>query len=76
MYFLVIAMDEKAVYLADGGMRRLASPKRKNPRHVSDSGAKLDAIAAKLIDGKKVFDSEIKSALRQFGSNRQEKQDV
>lgn len=75
-YFVITAIDDKAVYLVDGGMRRLASPKRKNPRHVSDSGVRLDTIAAKLIDGKKVFDSEIKSALRQFGSNQQEKQDV
>ena len=75
-YFVITAIDDKAVYLVDGGMRRLASPKRKNPRHVSDSGVRLDTIATKLIEGKKVFDSEIKSALRQFGSNQQEKQDV
>ncbi len=76
MYFVVVATDDKAVYLADGGMRRLASPKRKNPKHLSDSGVKLDAIATKLTDGKKVFDSEVKSALRQFSQNQQEKQDV
>ncbi len=77
MYFVVTALDGKNVYLADGGMRRLASPKKKNPKHVSDSGVVLDAIAAKLLDGRRVFDSEVKSALRQFcQQNQQEKQNV
>ncbi len=76
MYFVVTGVDDKAVYLVDGGMRKLASPKKKNPKHLSDSGVKLDAIAAKIIDGKKVFDSEVKSALRQFVQNQQEKQNV
>ncbi len=76
MYFVVVASDENYVWLADGGMRKLASPKRKNRKHVSDSSAKLEAIAAKLAEGKKVFDSEVKSALRQFAKNQQEKQNV
>lgn len=76
MYFVVAALDEKCVYLVDGGMRKFVSPKKKNRKHVSDSNTRLDTIAAKLAEGKKVFDSEVKSALRQFGQNRQEKQDV
>lgn len=69
-YFLVTAVGKDVVFLADGGMRKLASPKKKNVKHVSDSGVKLDAIAEKLCSGKKVFDSEVKSALRQL--NQQE----
>ena len=31
LYFVVISVDKKGfVYLADGGMRKLASPKKKN----------------------------------------------
>ena len=77
MYFVVTATEGNTVFLADGGMRKLARPKKKNSKHISDSGVRLDAIAAKLTAGKKVFDSEVKSALRQFGQqNQQEKQDV
>ncbi len=76
MYFVVTALEDNYVYLADGGMRKLAAPKRKNRRHISDSKVKLEAIAAKLAEGKKVFDSEIKSALRQFVQNQQENQNV
>ena len=66
MYFVVVNVGRDVVYLADGGMRKLAAPKKKNVKHVSHSGVVLDSIAAKLAEGKKVFDSEVKSALRQF----------
>ncbi len=70
-WFLVTGIGKGFVLLADGGMRKLASPKKKNLKHVSDSGVKLEAIAQKLANGQKVFDSEVKSALRQL--NQQEK---
>ena len=66
MYFVVVGVGRGVVYLADGGMRKLAAPKKKNVKHVSHSGVVLEGIAAKLTGNKKVFDSEVKSALRQF----------
>ena len=66
MYFVVVSVGRDVVYLADGGMRKLAAPKKKNVKHVSHSGVVLEGIAGKLHEGKKVFDSEVKSALRQF----------
>lgn len=66
MYFVVTSVGNDVIYLADGGMRKLATPKKKNIKHVSFSGVVLDSIASKLTEGKKVFDSEVKSALRQF----------
>ena len=71
MYFLVVSVGKGFVFLADGGMRKLNAPKKKNVKHVSFSGVMLEAIAEKLATGKKVFDSEVKSALRQF--NQQNK---
>ena len=71
MYFVVTAIGKDVYYLADGGMRKLKAPKKKNVKHVSNSGVVLEGIAAKLAEGKKVFDSEVKSALRQF--NQQSK---
>lgn len=65
-YFLVTATGNGVVFLADGGTRKLAAPKKKNIKHVSDSGVRLEAIAQKLAEGRKVFDSEVKSALRQL----------
>ena len=73
MYFVVVAIGKGVYYLADGGMRKLKAPKKKNVKHVSNSGVVLESIALKLAEGKKVFDSEVKSALRQF--NQQSKQE-
>lgn len=71
MYFVVTSVTKDAIYLADGGMRKLASPKKKNIKHVSNSGVVLEVIAQKFTEGKKVFDSEVKSALRQFNQQNQ-----
>ncbi|MDE7454332.1 MAG: KOW domain-containing RNA-binding protein [Clostridia bacterium] len=70
-YFVVVNIDLKHgyAYLADGGMRKLNAPKKKNLKHISNSGTVLESIATKLETGKKVFDSEVKSALRQFNQN-------
>ena len=70
MYFVVVAKGKDLYYLADGGMRKLKSPKKKNVKHVSNSGVVLEGIATKLAEGKKVFDSEVKSALRQFNQQQ------
>ena len=72
MYFVVVSVGKDVVYLADGGMRKLNAPKKKNVKHVSHSGVVLDSIATKLRDNKKVFDSEVKSALRQFNQSHTE----
>lgn len=65
-YFVVVATGKDVVFVADGGARKLASPKKKNIKHVSYSGITLEGIAPKLSEGQKVFDSEVKSALRQL----------
>lgn len=64
-YFLVVDVVKGFVLLVDGGMRKLAAPKKKNVKHVSPSGKNCDVIAKKLLSKQKVFDSEVKSALRQ-----------
>ena len=65
-YFVVVATGKDVVFVADGGARKLASPKKKNIKHVSYSGITLEGIATKLSEGQKGFDSEVKSALRQL----------
>lgn len=69
-YFVVVECSAGEVLLADGELHKLARPKRKNVKHVSDSGEVFEGIADKLISGKKVFDSEVKSALRQFAESK------
>lgn len=75
-YFVVVSVDNGFVYLVDGGMRKFASPKRKNIKHVSYAGVDLQNIADKLHSQRKVFDSEVKSALRQFNQQNKENHNV
>ena len=37
----VVKAENDAVYVCDGGERPLERPKRKNPRHLCDTGMKL-----------------------------------
>ncbi len=67
MYLVVAAADKEGyVWVADGEVRTLSNPKKKNAKHLRYKGEDLTAIAAKLKEGKQVFDSEIKSALRAY----------
>ena len=70
-YYIIAEIHaDGRVSVVDGNYKKLASPKKKNVKHVSDSGVKLESIAQKLLNNQKVFDSEVKSALRQL--NQQE----
>ena len=52
--------------MANGEEKLLASPKRKNVKHLDSGGEINQVIGDKLLSGKQVFDSEIKSALRAY----------
>jgi len=44
-WFVVTGADERYVYIADGKERKLASPKRKNTRHIRKTEVVLDISA-------------------------------
>ena len=66
--YVVCAQGDKDgyVWVVDGEVRTLAKPKNKNVRHLRYKGEDLEVLAAKFAEGKQVFDSEIKSALRAY----------
>ena len=64
--YIIVRFDEKGfAYVANGEEKTVAAPKRKNVRHL-DPGGEIPSIGDKLLSGKQVFDSEIKSALRAY----------
>jgi ribosomal protein L14E/L6E/L27E len=69
-FFMILSVDKDIAYIADGNKHRLAAPKKKNIKHLKPNGEVLTAIAEKFKSNKKVFDSELKSALRQFSNNQ------
>ena len=67
IFIVVDLIDDNYVYLADGVLRKLSSPKKKKIKHLAAKSDCVTNIREKLLEGKKVFDSEIRSALDGFG---------
>ncbi|MBQ2714652.1 MAG: RNA-binding protein [Clostridia bacterium] len=63
-YVVVSKVSDNYVYIADGETRLLAKPKLKKLKHLRYNGENLESIGLKLVEGKQVFDAEIRSALR------------
>jgi len=57
-------VDEQYVTIADGDLRVLDRPKKKKLKHLRLRPQILSSIAEKLVSGTKVFDAELRSALR------------
>ena len=58
-YFAVVDADEKYCFIADGKSRKLASPKRKNIKHIR--------ITDSMIDLNDITDKKLRNTLKQFG---------
>ena len=65
--FYVLKTEENFVYLADGSLRKIESPKKKKVKHVkvfiSDNESR---VSQKLRSGEKVLNSEMRKALSDF----------
>ena len=58
-FFVVTGKAEGYVLIADGKERKLAKPKRKNPRHISATGS--------MIDINDITDKKLRMLLRDYG---------
>lgn len=68
-YYLIVGIcGEGAVLLSDGNFKKLASPKKKNLKHVQLLPEAVESIGLKLADGSKVYDTEIYSALKNYNN--------
>ncbi len=61
-YFVVVKCDEKGyIYIADGKSRKLAKPKRKNPKHLQYTNT--------VIELDTVTDKQLKKLLKDYSLN-------
>lgn len=71
--FLIVAiLEEPYVLIADGALRRLRQPKKKKLKHLDLQGIVLEGIGEKLKQGTKVFDAELRSALKNTQQTKEE----
>lgn len=64
--FIVLAVDDNYVYLADGDIRKVDRPKKKKLKHVQCSGNVSEFIKNKSDAGLKVTNSEVRKALAEL----------
>ena len=65
-YLIKTVYEDGTVGVVDGNFKKLASPKRKNLKHVRLLPEKAESIADKFEDGRQVFDTEVYSALKNY----------
>lgn len=66
-FFAVVeVVDDSYVRIADGDVHPMAKPKKKKIKHLRSQEAMLVKIEEKLERGAKIFDAELKSALRAY----------
>ncbi len=70
VYLISALLDNTFAMVVDGNFKKLANPKKKRVKHLKDLGIKNQNIAEKLLEGKKVFDTEIFSAIKNCEINK------
>ena len=64
--YVILSVDKNYVYLVDGSIRTLQNPKKKKLKHVQVNYTVVSWIQNILNADKKVYDSDIIRALREF----------
>ena len=75
-YYLIREIyPDGSVGVVDGNFKKLATPKKKNLKHLRLLPEKAEAIAEKFADGRQVFDTEVFSALKSYNYPQMENSD-
>ena len=75
--YVVVGADDKYVYLCDGRLKPLGSPKKKSKKHIQIIKNGIDReLEQCLKDGSTVYDEQIKRAIKEFHRNSKEEKDV
>lgn len=64
--YLVIGEEAGRLLLADGRGRKLATPKRKSPKHLRSVGTSAHPAVERLHRGEPVTDKQLRCALAAF----------
>ena len=70
VYLISQLIDKDFVFVVDGNFKKLVNPKKKRVKHLKNSGIKVESIAEKLLSDKKVFDTEVYSAIKNCEINK------
>lgn len=65
--FFIVAEQGEYVLLCDGGLRKLERPKKKKRRHIRVEPQAEESVGARLAQGGRVEDYELRAALQRLG---------
>lgn len=75
--YVIVAEDEKYVYLCDGRGRNLKNPKKKSRKHIQIIKMKVnEELQQRLVQGMTVYDEEIKRMIKEFNQKDREVKNV
>lgn len=67
--YVILSENGEYVYLCDGNIRKIASPKKKSRKHIQVIHQETDTeLQQKLLRQEVVYDHEIKYAIKQYMS--------
>lgn len=66
-YVIVGMIDETFVAIANGCLRKVDNPKKKKIKHLVARPERIESIHDKLVQGRIVFDSELRNCLEAAG---------
>ena len=70
--YIIVKEEDEYVYLADGKVRTLENPKKKNKKHIQIiRKASDDILRGKLLSGQQIYNEEIRKAIGGFVCQRQ-----
>ena len=65
---IVLALaDDKHALVADGDLRKAASPKKKKFRHLKYTPHIAEGVMQKLLDRAVIFDKELRAVIKSLG---------
>lgn len=75
--YVIIAEDEKYVYLCDGRLKTLEKPKKKSRKHIQIIKTTVnEELQQRLRQGMTVYNEEIKRMIKEFNRKDREVKNV
>ena len=68
-YYIVVDVDEKFAFIADGKLHKIQKPKKKKFRHLIHLGANSTVIEEKIKNGQELTNPAIRKAVSEYEKN-------
>jgi len=65
-YYVVVSTEENFVFICDGDLHKNDKPKKKKIKHVKKTNGVSEYIAAKIAEGSKITNTELRRAVQEF----------